>query len=116
MSNIIVSNPGRIDLVVYRGDSGRFKVTVNQSDGTPVDISASTFLCEVKSDPDDDKPYTTFDVELVAGDTSSIEVVITPDMSTAIKQPAFWDLQMQAGSEVTTLLSGHVRLTRDVSW
>jgi hypothetical protein len=116
VSNVIVSNPGHIDLVVYRGDSGRFKVTVKQSDGTPLDISAATWLCDVKSSPDADKAYTSFEVLPVAGDTSSVEVVISPDASTAIKVPAYWDLQMQAGTEVTTLLSGRVRLTRDVSW
>lgn len=107
------SRPFPLDLMVYRGDSGRFRVHVQYVDGTPINISGAAWDCDVRATVDTATPITSLTVTPI--DTSTVEVVITPTQSALLTDGAVWDLEMTLGTEVQTLLRGSVFLVKDVS-
>lgn len=105
--------PLRLDIALYRGDSGSFRVSVVDTENNPVDISAATWLSQIRAKQDDTAPMATFDVTPV--DNYSVDVILTPEQSALIIKGGYWDLQMTLDAQVSTLLSGQVKLTKDVS-
>ncbi len=75
-----------LDLSVYRGDSGRFQVTVTEADGTtPVDISAATWLADIHTV--DDAPRRVR-IEPLAGQPHIVEVILTAAVSAPLDELA----------------------------
>lgn len=112
---IVFSDPLEVDLIIYRGDSGRFRVTVSTPEGVPVDISAATWDCDIRVTEDATEVLATLDVTLVPGMTDTVEVVLTAEQSAAMSGVGVWDLEMTLGIEVQTLLVGAVVVRKDVS-
>jgi len=123
-NTLVMSEPGHLDLRLYRGDSGRFTVRVQMPDGTPIDISTAGFDCDVRTDVGASLLTSLQVVPIGAADPYSVEVIITPADSIAIADGlalvgqlmGVWDLQMTYGTEVITILRGHVCCVDDVSW
>jgi len=114
---ICLSEPATLDLCVHRGDSGRFRVTVTDPDGLPVDVSAGTWDCDIRRTPDDPVLTATMQVTPVAGTTNAVDVILSAAESTKLTPGiAFvWDLELTLGTEVMTLLRGGFQVTPDVS-
>lgn len=115
MAKLVLSEPLKTDLVVYRGDSGSFMVTMTDADGTPMDVSTATWLCQMRSLADDTTVLATLEVTPVGGDPASVVVHLPDAESDALSVKAVWDLQMTMDGEVTTPLAGDVIVTKDVS-
>ena len=112
--SIVFSDPLLVDLVVYRGDSGRFRVHVTNPDGTPLDITTATWDCDIRAAEDTEPPMATLDVNPVAGQIDTVEVVLDAATS-ALLTDGVWDLEMTLNGEVQTLLKGKVVVVKDVS-
>jgi hypothetical protein len=113
---VALSDPADIDLIVYRGDSGRFRVAISQPDGTPLNISTATWDCDIRASEDaPDPPMATLDVALVGGTTNTVEVTLTAVQSAALTGDGVWDLEMTLGPDVQTIVKGAVILRKDVS-
>ena len=81
-TDIVLSDPLPVDIYVYRGDSGRFRVAVTDLDGNPLDISTATWDCDVRRDHDTETVIVTLEVNPV--DANTVEVVFGPaQLSTA---------------------------------
>lgn len=115
MADVVLSQPAAVNLVIYRGDTGRFRVTVSDPDGAPLDVSSAAWLAQVRAAPGASPMLTELDVEPVAGETSKVDVVLTETASEALVASGVWDLQMTLAGEVVTLLAGTVQVTPDVS-
>ena len=111
---IVIGDPDHADLIVYRGDTGRFRVNVTDSTGTPLDVSGAVFDCDVRLDPLDPTPMVSLTVTPVAGTPSAIDITISAAISAQL-QTGVWDLEMTFAGEVITLLAGAVTVTADVS-
>jgi hypothetical protein len=115
---LVLSQPLPYDMVVYRGDTGRFRVTVTDPEGLPVDVALATWDCEVRASHDAATPLAVLDVTPVPGTPSAVDVVLDPADSAllaATSPPPVWDLQMTLDGTVQTLLAGKVCVSRDVS-
>lgn len=112
-TDVVFSDPLPVNLYVYRGDSGRFRVSVTGPDGAPLDISTATWDCDIRSNYDAEPPIVTLDVNPV--DANTVEVVLNTTMSALLVDNAVWDLEMTLNGEVQTLLSGIVHVHKDVS-
>lgn len=111
--DVVMSDPLPVDMFVYRGDSGRFRVgIVSTLTGGPLDISTATWDCDIRS---------AYDAALITSltvnqiDESTIEVVLEPSMSRLLVDKSVWDLEMTLNGEVQTLLAGTVHVHKDVS-
>lgn len=117
---VTISAPLQVDISLYRGDTGRFRVAViDSSSGLPIDITAATWLCQVRAAADNVTIITEFIVQEVVGSVHEVDVIVDADSSAAINNNAVWDLEMMMGSlptaEIVTLMSGRIILTKDVS-
>ena len=106
------SQPQALDLNIYRGDSGRFRVSVVDEAGAPYDISAAAWDCDIR--PDADGALVT-SLTVTPVDSSTIDVSLDAAQSAALEGDGVWDLEMTLNGEVTTLLAGRVTVTKDVS-
>lgn len=117
MSSVVrLSGPLRIDLQVYRGDSGRFRITVLNPDQSPMDISGATWDADIRLKAESPDVITNFDITPVVGDPSSIDVSLTPENSSLLSNNCVYDVEMTLSpTEVHTLIFGSITLTQDVS-
>ena len=118
-SSIALSGPMKVNLSVYRGDSGRFRLAIGDSLGAPIDVSTATWDADIRLKADDVDTITEFDVVLVdvvaAPDKNTIDVILTPAKSEMLPSACVYDLEMTLGGEVTTLIYGAITVTYDVS-
>jgi hypothetical protein len=113
--SITLSQPIKIDLKVYRGDSGRFRITVRDPSGNPIDISTATFDADIRLKATDATTLTSFDIVPVAGDPASIDVMLSAANSDLLTGPCVYDVEMTLSGLVTTLVTGSIAVTQDVS-
>lgn len=112
---LTLSKPLPVDLIVYRGDTGVFRITVANSDLSPHPILDATFDADIRLAADTATVITSMIVSPTPGDSSSVDVSLTAAMSRLINGPAVYDVEMTQGGIVTTLIAGNVVLTKDVS-
>jgi hypothetical protein len=112
-SDIIISDPLPVDIFIYRGDSGRFRVEVTAPDGGPLDITAATWDCDIRSTHDAQTVVVSLEVTQISATT--VEVVIDSLKSALLIDNAVWDLEMTLNGEVQTLMAGTVHVHKDVS-
>jgi len=116
MPQLILSNPTQADLVIYKGDSGRFRITfVPQEGEDPIDISEATWDGDIRARPSDEAVITSFDIVPVDGDVSSVDVILSHEKSELLPNNCVYDVEMRAGDEVSTIIYGGVTVMQDVS-
>lgn len=115
-SVVVLSSPTKVDLAVYRGDTGQFRITVSDPDGNPVDLSGATWDADIRAKATDPTPITSFTVTPVAGDTSSVDVILSAVESDLLTPGTLvYDVEMRKVGAITTLIYGNITVTQDVS-
>lgn len=116
-SLLVLSSPMQVDLALYKGDTGKFRITVTDDAGAPVNISGATWDADIRINAADaGTPVANFTITPVVGDTSSADVSIAAAVTSALAVTTyFYDLQMTLSGVVTTLMNGSVIVTQDVS-
>ena len=113
-TDIIISDPLPVDIFVYRGDSGRFRVAVTDAvTGDPLDISGAAWDCDIRSAHDAQTVIVSLAVNPINANT--VEVVLEPLASALLVDQSVWDLEMTLNGEVQTLMAGIVHVHKDVS-
>ena len=104
--------PGAYNIELYRGDDWAMRVQVKNGDGQPVDLTGWAAQAQVRHDRNTTDITHTF-TTTVAPD--GITLTVTPaDFATLT--PGEWDLEtVDPDGLVRTLLSGAVRIHRDVT-
>ena len=113
--DIVLSSPKEVNINVYRGDSGSFRITMTGPLGVPIDISAATWDGDIRLKAVDTTPITSFDFVPVAGDTSSVDVFLPADKAELLSGKYVYDVEMREGTSVTTLIFGSLVAEADVS-
>jgi hypothetical protein len=116
-SLLVLSSPMQVDLALYKGDTGKFRITVTDDLGAPVNISGATWDSDIRINAaDPGTPVANFTITPVAGDSSSVDVSIAAAITTTLAVTTyFYDLQMTLSGVVTTLMNGSLIVTQDVS-
>jgi hypothetical protein len=112
-----LSDPTEVDILVYRGDSGRFRITVtdNETPPNPIDISGMTWDADIRLKRNDTTVIASFTIVRVLGETNSIDVVLTKENAALLPKKSYYDVEMSDGTSVTTLVYGQINATEDVS-
>jgi hypothetical protein len=107
----------RVNISVYRGDSGRFRLAIGDSLGAPIDVSTATWDADIRLQADDPTTITEFDVEMVTTvtDNNTIDIILDATKSAMLPASCVYDLEMTLAGEVTTLIYGTITTTYDVS-
>lgn len=115
-ASIDLSGPLPLDLNIYRGDTGRFRITVTDEVGGPINISGATWDADIRSVAANPTAITSFTVTPVAGDPSSVDVILDKTKSALLNPGTLvYDVEMTLGLEVVTLVGGKITVTQDVS-
>lgn len=112
---IVLSQPMKVDLSVYKGDSGQFRITVSDNFGSPVDLTGATWDGDIRVKAIDTTLITSFDITPTPGDISSIDVSLPASKSELLIGSCVYDIEMREGEVVTTLIYGTISVTQDVS-
>ncbi len=113
---VALSGPLELDLSIYRGDTGRFRITVTQEDLTPVDISMADWDADIRTTAAAAAVITNFEVVPVVGDTSSVDVILNEASADLLMAGELsYDVEMRLNGEVITLVAGKITVDQDVS-
>lgn len=116
IETVKLSGPKRVDLEVYRGDSGMFRIVVNDENGDPIDISgADSWDADIRQKADDSAVVGNFTVTPVSGETNKVDVILPAFLSAQIPKNCAYDVEMTMGDQVITLVYGVIVLTKDTS-
>ena len=108
--------PADYPLVLYRGDTGRwrFKLWSDAAKTQPVDLTGVTVDAMVRDKVDNG----TFSMSMTCAVTvpNIIDMLLTSTQSRDLTPKGFWDLQLTyASGDVVTVLKGPVSVTSDVT-
>lgn len=117
IDTIRIGEPATCHLIVYRGDSGRFRVTVTNADGTAADVSTGTWDADIREQAEAVQPMASLTMSPVENRPDQIDVILSATTSASLRPggPWYWDLELTMGGEVQTLLAGNVTVRADVS-
>jgi len=107
--------PTRVDLRLYAGDDVTVKVTVNNPDGSPADLTGATAKAQIRAWAYDFEPVADF---TCAVDPSGFVLLGLDAASTSVlPRNSVWDCELlfADGSPTTTILSGSVRTLAEVT-
>jgi hypothetical protein len=112
-----LSEPTEVDILAYRGDSGRFRISVSDNDEppNPIDISGMTWDADIREHRNDATAIGSFAVEPVVGQTNSVDVILPKDVAALLPKKSYYDVEMSDGTNVTTLVYGLIKALEDVS-
>jgi hypothetical protein len=115
-SIVVLSSPMKVDLAVYRGDTGQFRITVSDPNGNPVDITGYTWDGDIRSKANDPTVITNFTITPVSGDPASIDVALSlASADLLVPGTLVYDIEMRKPNIVMTLIYGNITVTQDVS-
>lgn len=117
---VVLSSPTQVNLAVYRGDTGQFRITVKDSGGNPINISTALWDADIRVKASDAAPLANFTIVPVVADTSSIDVKLSQLESDKLTAGTLvYDIEMRTGTApnqaVLTLIYGTLTVTQDVS-
>jgi len=111
-----MSSPATYPLTVRIGDTETVSVTLQDSDGAPINITGRTYAAQIRATADAASPLATFTCTITSAAAGTfactLSAATTAALSTGI---GVWDLAETNGSTVTTLLAGPVQINQDVT-
>lgn len=111
-----MAKPANYPLNIRIGDTETVTVTLQDSDGNPIDIAGRTYSAQVREKAGDDSPLATFSCSIVDAAGGKFACQLSAASTSGLSPAnAVWDLQEVYGSVVTTLLAGAVVISRDVT-
>lgn len=115
-SEVELSGPLELDLSIYRGDTGRFRITVTNEDSSPADLTGATWDADIRQSANAATRITSFVVTPVSGDPSSVDVILdNTNADFLVSGNLVYDVQMTLAGEIITLVAGKIVVTQDVS-
>lgn len=107
-----MSVPASYDLTLYRGDSARWQARL-WTDGArtvPYNLSGAVVTAQIR-----DRPGGTVTVFLSCAVTLPNTIDIALAAGAPLPGRGVWDLQLQQGADVTTVLAGRVTVLAEVT-
>lgn len=111
-----MAKPANYPLDVRIGDTEIVTVTVQDSDGNPINIAGRTYSAQIRERASSASPLATFTCSIVNAAAGKFQCVLSAATTEAL-QPANakWDLQENYGGVITTLIAGDAVISRDVT-
>lgn len=104
-------------LVIRKGDTYTHSVAEFDSNGSPSDLTGSSFLVQLKADPEDVSPIVTFTTTLMNAVAGQWQFALTPAQTSALEPGAyFYDVQRTyPDGQIHTRFEGEADVELDVS-
>jgi len=105
--------PATVNLIIYQGDDVGFSIAVYDENGDPADLDGATLRSQIRTTQAAVDIAGEIDTEI--GDGGVIEMHLTNAVSAALPRIAVWDIEMTLDDWVTTLATGSITVTPDVT-
>jgi hypothetical protein len=104
--------PAAVDLGLYQGDDFSMTLTVVDSVGNPIDISAGTVAAQIRATRTSTTVAGTFTTSVAV---NVVTLALSAAASTTLPQLCVWDCVLTESSVVTTLAGGRLELMSRVT-
>jgi hypothetical protein len=106
-SQRVCALPAAVDLGLYQGDDFSMTLTVTDSAGNPIDLSAGTVAAQIRSTRGSPTIAGTFAASI---SVNVVTLALDAADSTALPQLCVWDCAWTENAVVTTLAGGRLEL------
>lgn len=111
-----MAKPANYPLNVRIGDTETVTVTLQNADGTYVDITDRIYNAQIRAKASDSNALATFTCSILDAEAGKFSCVLSADTTEHLSQlNAVWDLQEYNNGVITTLLAGTATISRDVT-
>jgi hypothetical protein len=108
--------PAKQDIKIMRGDTEVFNITVTDSTGAPIDLTGDIFTSQIRYNRDDSSIAATFNCTIVDPLLGAVRLTLPAGTSAGlVAGTAFWDLQRNDTSVITTIIAGKCTILADVT-
>lgn len=108
--------PAKQDIKIMRGDTEVFVITVQDSTGTPVNLTGDTFTSQIRYNKDDPSFAAAFTCVVTNAAGGVVTLTLSSAASASLNDGvAYWDLQRTSGGTVSTILAGKCTVLADVT-
>lgn len=111
-----MGKPASHPLNIKIGDTGVVRVTLQDKNGDPIDITGRTYSAQVRMKANSATPLGTFVCSVVDGPAGKFQCTLPSEVTENFEPAnAKWDLQEEYGDIRTTLISGDAIISWDVT-
>jgi hypothetical protein len=96
-----------VDLGLYQGDDFSMTLTITDSAGNPIDISAGTVAAQIRATRTSTTVAGTFAASIAV---NVVTLALSAAQSTSLPQLCVWDCVLTQSAVVTTLAGGRLEL------
>ena len=108
--------PAKQDIKIMRGDTEVFNITIVDSAGSALDLTGDIFTSQIRYNREDITIDATFNCTIVDPLLGLVRLTLPAGTSAGlIPGAAFWDLQRNDSSVITTLIAGKCTILADVT-
>ncbi len=108
--------PAKQNITIMRGDTEVFNITLTNSASSPIDLTGSTFLSQIRYERDSSTVAASFSCSITDAVAGKVTLTLSSASSAGLTAgTAFWDLQQTVSGVVTTLIAGKCTILADVT-
>ena len=111
-----MATPAKYDMTIRIGDTETFNFTLEDENGSAINLGASTFAAQIRSSAAATSTIATFSTAITSAAAGTFYISLTSGTTAALTPTnAVWDLQQNLSGTITTLVAGNVRIVQDVT-
>jgi len=111
-----MAQPADQDLIITRGDTETIVVTIQDDNGTAINITGRTYRAQIRTSQDSTTVRGSFTCTVTSGASGQVTCVLAAaDSATLTAGNYFWDLEENASGVISTILAGNVTVLADVT-
>jgi hypothetical protein len=111
-----MATPAKYDIQIRIGDSESFNFTLQDDNGAPINLGASTFQAQIRSSAAATSTIASFSTAVTSTGAGTFYISLSSGTTAALTPTnGVWDLQQNLSGTITTLIAGDVRIVQDVT-
>jgi hypothetical protein len=111
-----MAQPADQDLIITRGDTETIVATIQDDNGTAINITGRTYRAQIRTSQDSTTIKASFTCTVTSGASGQVTCVLAAaDSATLTAGNYFWDLEENASNVISTILAGNVTVLADVT-
>lgn len=111
-----MATPAKYDMTIRIGDTETFSFTLEDENGSPINLGASTFAAQIRSSAAATSTIASFSTAVTSTGAGTFYISMSSGTTAALTPTnGVWDLQQNLSGTITTLVAGDVRIVQDVT-
>lgn len=111
-----MATPAKYDIQIRVGDTETFSFTLEDENGSPINLGASTFAAQIRSSAAATSTIASFSTAVTSTGAGTFYISLSSGTTAALTPTnGVWDLQQNLSGTITTLVAGDVRIVQDVT-